>query len=124
MQITEKDFIQDKERSSETYAYHLVADDIPISDEIRRNTEIQQALDNADIVYENGIIIISGDFPTNTALTLYLSNIQGSRFHQQPLENRTDGFPTEFHLPDLPPGQYIVTVSAGTPTNRKVIINI
>ena len=124
MQITEKDFIQDKEISSETYAYHLVADDIPISDEIRRNTEIQQALDNADIIHENGSIIISGDFPTNTTLVLYLSNIQGNRFHQQPLEGITEGLTTQIYLPDMPPGQYIVTISAGTPTDRKVIINI
>ena len=89
-----------------------------------KNVNIQQLLDNAEIKYDNGIIKIESNFPQNIRLVLYLSNPQGGIFHQKPIENFTDNNTTEFHLPSLPPGQYIVTISAGTPTDRKIIINI
>lgn len=123
MQTIEKDLLQSKEVYSNTHTFILSSEFENINEKIK-NVNIQQLLDNAEIKYDNGIIKIESNFPQNIRLVLYLSNPQGGIFHQKPIENFTDNNTTEFHLPSLPPGQYIVTISAGTPTDRKIIINI
>ncbi len=124
MQTTEKEFIMGAEISSETHTYLLDLTEIPVDEDGMRRKEIQQALDNAEITYDNGIIKVNGSFPMNTILRLYLSNVQGGLFYLEPIEVSTEGMSTELRLPPLPSGQYIATISADTPTDRKIIVTI
>ncbi len=124
MQTTKKESIRGKEISSKTYTYLLDNTELPINEETVRGMQIQQALDNADITYENNVIRINGFFPSDTRLKLYISNFQGSLFHLEPIEVMAEGKNTEIRLPSLSSGQYIVTISADTPTGRKIIVNI
>lgn len=123
MQTSESEIIQDKELYSDTHTFILPLDRNNIDDKIR-HIYLQNLLDNAEIKYDNGIIQIADYFPGNTCLYLYLSNLQGGVYHQKPIEVLTSNYITEIHLPFLPSGQYVITISAGTPTDRKIIINI
>lgn len=124
MQITEKEFLHGKEISSETDTYLVDFSELPIYENFGKLKKIQQALDNVDIINENGKIIIKGNFPHNTILKLYMSNLQGNLFHQEPIEVIANVESTVIPIPHIATGQYIVTISAGTPTNRKIIITI
>ncbi|MCM1076945.1 MAG: hypothetical protein NC411_06260 [Bacteroides sp.] len=127
IQISEKEYSDSRVISSESHTFVLHEWKIPDIDSripLSRTSRSQRALDESTIVCHNGIVYITGDFPENLRLTLSVSNIQGTIFSHEPTDIRADGIEREYRLPDLPPGKYILTVSAGTPTDRKVIVTI
>lgn len=123
MQATIKEFSHGKEISSESKTFLIPMDDL-LSMEETQIGKLQQALDNAEIIYNNGIIKIMADFPQSVRLQLYLSNIQGSVSYQDVLDVIPHSEDVIFRLPSFPPGAYLITLSAGTPTDKKFLINI
>lgn len=123
LQYTENMLQNDRVISSASQAFIVSSEEIN-TDNTDDMTTLQQALDNADIAIADGTVRIKGDFPENTILTLFISNIGGNQFHQNPLTAAPNGIYLECRLPYMPPGQYILTISAGTPSSRKIVITI
>ena len=105
---------------SYTEAYRIDSNDL--EDILTPADRLQQALRDADITVESGMVTVSGAFPEGTVLMLSISGLMGNGLMQRELTCDGEGV-CRMSLPSLNPGQYILTVSAGTPANRKVIIN-
>lgn len=123
LQITENVLHNGRKVSSVTSAFIVPASEIAMNEESLREA-VQDALDNARISLSGSMVRIEGDFPADVNLTLHISDIAGSRFHHEPLGATLNSELWEIPLPALPPGQYILTVSAGTPSNRKITVSI
>lgn len=123
LQISETVLHDGHQISSETVTYCMRHDDIHKSEDDGREA-INNAIANAQITVSGGIVRIEGDFPPDVELIMHVSNIAGSQFHQEPIGASFNGSLWEIPLPVLPPGQYILTISAGTPSNRKIPVTL
>lgn len=122
-QITENLIFNGRNIKTESEAFILPVEDLDLSDKLLEHI-IQKSLDKAEIRVEDGYISIGGEFPPAVSLTLYISNIQGSSLHQIPVDMSDGDNIRQIEIPPMPSGQYILTVSAGTPVSRKVIFQL
>jgi len=121
LQITEKTICNGKEMSVVSNTFVVNHDELDIKN---NSDEIKNAIDEADINVENGILKIEGDFPPYVSLNIYIANLNGNRFYQQSLDTVEGHNRWDISLPQLPAGQYILTVSSGGQGHRKVIFII
>lgn len=90
---------------------------------VSRESRIDLALTAAEIRVENGTVTIGGAFPEGTTLRLHVTDIRGNSVWESEVDHGI-GSVYRCDLPSLPAGQYVVTVSAGTPVSRKVIVTV
>ena len=96
---------------------------VPVDPKEKR-WDFSKSIDMAEIHIDNSLISISGTFPTALTLLLSITNIQGNSLHQVPLEMAEGENLKQVEIPSMPPGQYIMTISSGTPVSRKVVYHI
>lgn len=112
-----------KEVYSHVSTYVIAGDepDVPL---YKFDGSVQESLERADITVDGNRIRISGAFPDKTVLVLAVSNLTGNCHCREsvPISEGVDD--TEVEIPAMPPGEYMLTVSAGTPVSRKVFFRI
>lgn len=123
MQLTETTRQDDQEVSSESGTYVMDMDELMKLVGLRAD-EKQRALDEAEITVFRGTVTVRGCFPEGTVLVISVSDLEGMTLHCDPAPDTSDNGFFEFSLPHLPHGRYVLTVSAGTPSDRKLLINL
>lgn len=112
--------------STNIISYHSVTYCIE-GDEIRKlkfsGDAVDKVLANSTITFHDGTLTIHGDFSADLQLSLFVTDIRGNLAYETTFITTGDNTVHE-QLPPLPPGQYVATVSAGTPVNCKAIITV
>ncbi len=121
LQITEKTTCNGKELSVLNNTFVVNHDELDIK---KNSNKIKNAIDEAVINVENSILKIEGDFPPHVSLNIYIANLNGNRFYMQSLDTVEGHNRWDISLPQLPAGQYIITISSGGQGHRKVFFII
>ena len=121
LQITEITSDSTNVINSFTVAYTIDSGTLDL--QLTQEQIIDRALQNAEITVENGRVSIRGSFPEGTVLMLSVSGLMGNGLIQEELTADETGV-YDMTLPSLATGQYIITVSAGTPVSRKTVLNL
>lgn len=122
-QITEVTDMGDGSEPEEfTEAYSVDFETAPLDED--RDLDNEWIIDAVNVYVSGGRLVVTGDFPDNVNLEVSISTVSGTVCHTYPSVSNVSNRDIEFLLPSLPAGNYIVTVSAGSPVSKKQFVTI